>query len=142
VIIKRFEASSQFSPADNAWICYRQNQFKIICYYPRSPDISNLVVVDNNELVPVTQLFAKLCAIKENIGRTPFNQVAYVGIQHVGKKRTKKDKSDLSPIPFISGMIKIYMASTLNMLYPVFAKCIYSFYLHACRQSRVYKHAI
>lgn len=54
----------------------------------------------------IQQLFAKLYAIKST--NEGFNEGAQVVLYHAGKSRVKKEKTEISPAPFVEGLFLFY----------------------------------
>lgn len=104
VIVYKSAASTHFSTPDNAWVCYRQNQFKVFCEL-KSPPACQMFVRDGASTVEIVQFYVKLYAIKSASLSSPGDEVQ-VGLFHVGKSRVKKEKTEIAPVPFIDGRVE------------------------------------
>jgi hypothetical protein len=100
----KMEINATHSPAEDAWICYRQNQFKVNCLLKQAAHVRTPTYVSKNGgLVPIARFCVKLYAIKED--PNVINEVQ-VGIHHMGKSRTKKEKSIISITPFVDDRVE------------------------------------
>lgn len=127
VAVFKSGTNTHYSAADKAWICYRQNQFKVFCLL-KSPPPCPMYVRDGASTIEIVQFYAKLYAIKaspttpssssssSSSPASPNNTTSnsspvpipsgdemLVGLVHVGRSRVKKEKTEISPIPFMDG---------------------------------------
>jgi len=113
VIVQNVNSNSCYSPSDGAFICYRQNQFKVLCLF-RGPPPDSMCV--NDEGVPrrVQEVCAKLYAVKEVAG--VLGDEMRVGLHHVGKKRLKSAKMEVDVTPFVKGKISSRIFNSKNRI--------------------------
>lgn len=98
VIVYKSGANTHFSDADKAWICYRQNQFKVYCFLKTQVG-SPLSVREGGIDSEIKQFYAKLYAVKST--NEGINEDSKVCLYHAGKSRVKKEKTEITPAPFV-----------------------------------------
>eukprot|EP00026_Physarum_polycephalum_P001172 Phypoly_transcript_01173.p1 GENE.Phypoly_transcript_01173~~Phypoly_transcript_01173.p1 ORF type:complete len:702 (-),score=114.39 Phypoly_transcript_01173:630-2735(-) len=102
LMVYKSGTNTHFSTTEKAWICYRQNQFKVFCLL-KMPQC-RMCLRDGAMDVEVQQFYVKLYAIKS----TPMGitEEVQVGLFHAGKSRVKKEKTEIVATPFIDGRVE------------------------------------
>lgn len=106
VTIQKTGANFSETAVDDTWICYRQNQFKVIILFqcPQAP--ASMCVNDGTGMThQVTGVCARLYAVSEMDGVT--RDAMRVGLHHAGKGRRKSNKQVLETVPFERGKIEL-----------------------------------
>lgn len=103
-------------------MCYRQNQFKVVCFLKRYGHsfylcLVNILFFSPMPLMPIhisdsgftkeiSDLCVKVYAVKE-LSNLLADEVR-IGLHHVGRARVKKEKQEITITPFVNG-IYIYI---------------------------------